>query len=131
MKRILMLEDDWELAADWRTALESRGYCVTHEAVVDNAIEALRTATFDLVITDILIRDSDNKIGSKGGLSLLSFISLEMKVKPKTLAVSGAAPQVKVLDHATLLKADRTLNKPATADEVVALVEELLGQSGD
>lgn len=126
MKRVLILEDEWELASVWQAALEKLGYCVNHEVSVDRALEAIAAFSFDLIITDILIRDSDNKIGSKGGLSLLSHLALNVNPRPKTIAVSGASPQIRVLDHAALLKADRTLNKPVTAEEISAAVRELL-----
>jgi CheY-like chemotaxis protein len=122
-----MLEDDRQLASYWQTALEERGYAVVHETDVDRAIEALASAEpFDLVITDILIRDANEKFGPKGGLTLLTHISLNMNRRPKTLAISGANASLNILKHAEMLKATRTLRKPLTAEDVVTAADELL-----
>jgi CheY-like chemotaxis protein len=127
--RILLLEDDRELAAYWKSALEERGYYVAHESNVDSAILALKFAKpFDLVITDILIRDADDRVGTKGGFTLLTHVSLNMREKPKMIAISGANASLNVLRHAELLRADRTLTKPITAEEMVAAAGELVGE---
>jgi len=127
VKRILMLEDDRQLASYWQTALEERGYAVVHETDVDRAIAAVDAEEpFDLVITDILIRDTEDKLGAKGGLTLLTHITLNMKQKPKTIAISGASRSINVLKHAEMLKATRTLPKPIVAEDLVAAVDDLL-----
>jgi CheY-like chemotaxis protein len=126
VKRILLLDDDRQLAAHWRAMLEEGGYYVAHETMVDSAIAALEREPFDLVITDILIRDAEDKLSVKGGFTLLTHISLNMTARPKTIAISGANPQLNVLRHAAVLQADRSLAKPVLAEQLLATVDELL-----
>lgn len=121
------MEDDRELAAYWQSGLEKRGYYVAHATDVDIAIAALKGEQFDLVISDILIRDASDRVGPKGGFSLFTHISLNMKERPKIIAISGASPSLNLLKHASMLKADRTLEKPITIDELTSVVKELLG----
>lgn len=121
------MEDDRELAAYWQSGLEKRGYYVAHATDVDIAIAALKGEQFDLVISDILIRDASDRVGPKGGFSLFTHISLNMKERPKIIAISGASPSLNLLKHASMLKADRTLEKPITIEELTSVVKELLG----
>ena len=126
MKRILLLEDDRQVAFSWQTKLEELGYYVAHETRVEPAIAAIDTAPFDLVIIDILIRDREDRISDKGGFSLLSHIALNIKVRPKIIAVSGGDTKLHLLKHAEILRADRTLRKSVSAEELVQVTEELL-----
>ena len=126
MKRILMMEDDLELASHWREAFERRGYYVVHEPTVDGAIAALGESAFDLVVSDMLIRDAEQQIGKKGGFTLLTHISLNMRTKPKVIAVSGASASLNVLKHAAVLKADRTFTKPVDVEDLVVAAIQLL-----
>jgi DNA-binding NtrC family response regulator len=129
VKSILILEDDFELAMYWRMALEERGYSVSQHSTVDSAITAIDGAkAIDLVITDLLITDGANRYSNRGGLSLLSHIELRSKNPPKRIAISGARPQIKALETAAQLKADRTLQKPVDVDELVGIVEEMIGR---
>lgn len=126
MKTVLLLEDDFDLASHWKELLEELGHGVIHVTDTESAIKAFEESEVDLVISDILIRSPEGKASRSGGLSLLSHINLSSKSKPKILAVSGAHPQLNVLKHATAMKADRTLTKPIDADELAAVVTELL-----
>lgn len=121
------MEDKRRIALEWQAKLEELGYYVAHETCVEPAIAALETAPFDLVITDILIRDKDDRVSTKGGFSLLSHISLNVKPKPKIIAISGGDTKLNLLKHAEVLRADRTLRKSLSADTLVQAVEELLG----
>ena len=129
MKRILLMEDDRELATYWQAGLEKHGYYVAHATDVDVAIAALKGEHFDLVISDILIRDVNDRIGPKGGFSLFTHISLNMKEheRPKIIAISGASPSLNLLKHASMLKAARTLEKPVAIEELLSVVDEVVG----
>lgn len=131
MRKILILEDDLQIAVHWRERLEDEGMHVVVVRSADSAIKVLDEGGIDIFISDILIRDGEEKINRLGGISVLSHINLKVRPKPKTIAVSGAHPQLNVLKHAAALKADATLAKPATPDEIFAIVNELLNEGSE
>lgn len=53
--RILIVEDNANLALGLRRALESEGYEVEHVARGDDALDRLRGGSFDLVILDLML----------------------------------------------------------------------------
>ena len=59
MTRILLAEDDDSLRAFLARALERAGYAVTSCADGEAALEALETARFDLLLTDIVMPGVD------------------------------------------------------------------------
>jgi DNA-binding NtrC family response regulator len=127
MKKILLLEDDRSLAVHWQIALEAAGYHVFHESEYDSAMATLSEHVFELVITDILIRDERNQVGAKGGFSLLSHIFLNLPEKPKTIAISGGPKSMNLLGHAANLQANRTLSKPIAVAALIQEVADLIG----
>ena len=130
MKTVLIMEDQAELASYWREHLENAGYNVIHASDFEDAVELLKTREVQVVVSDMLIRDDDDRPSKTGGLSLLSHLRLHVNPPPKTIAVSGAHPQLNILRHAELLQADECIVKPFTAEALVEKVEELL-QGGD
>ena len=131
--QILLLEDDLALALHYREALEEAAMAVTHEITAEAAIETLNLAArggepIDLVITDILIRASDQTLMKTGGLTLISHIALNVRPKPKTIAISGADQSLGVFRHARILQVDETLDKPVDVRELVDIAQQLLSQ---
>ena len=126
MKTVLIMEDQPELASYWREHLEIAGYNVIHATDFEEAVTLLETHETHVVVSDMLIRDDDDRPSKTGGLSLLSHLRLKVKPNPKVVAVSGAHPQLNILRHAELLQADACIVKPFTAEELVETVEKLL-----
>ena len=126
MKTVLIMEDQAELASYWREHLENAGYNVIHASDFEEAVELLKTREVQVVVSDMLIRDDDDRPSSTGGLSLLSHLRLHVNPSPKMIAVSGAHPQLNILRHAELLHADACIVKPFSAEQLVETVEELL-----
>jgi CheY-like chemotaxis protein len=54
-KKILMVDDDLEHIEPYAEALEDSGYSVTRAMTVDEALQLLKTETFDLLILDLLM----------------------------------------------------------------------------
>lgn len=133
MKKILILEDDFDLAMHWKMHLEESNYVVIHTATFEEAKEALHHQDVDVIISDILIREgeSEDKFSSSGGLSLLSFANLYQRFnkKPKFIAISGSLIGENVLKHATALNADRTIIKPVALEVLTMTVEELIKEA--
>ena len=128
MKTVLILEDQLELAGYWRQTLEDAGYRVRHARNTEDAITFLSVDPIDVVVTDMLIRDEDNKLIPSGGLSLLGHLNINVKQPPKIIAVSGAHPDLHVLKHAEALGADRCVGKPFTATKLLSIVSELMAE---
>lgn len=123
MSRVLIMEDDSDLATAWQLALEAVNLEVTVVALPDDAISLLSQQRYDLIVTDILIREPSGVLSDRGGLSLLSHVRLKVAEKPLLLVVSGASESVHVEELAGLLKADAALRKPLQPD---ALLDEVL-----
>ncbi len=59
MKRILVVDDDATMCTMLQVSLGRRGFDVVTSALADEAFEALRTADFDVVVTDLNMRGSN------------------------------------------------------------------------
>lgn len=125
MKRILILEDDLALGSQWREVLEEAGHEVVHVLSGEEAIGVLDAGGVDIFISDMLIRGVDSQVGLRGGLSVLSHINLNIRPRPRLIAISGAHPSLNVLKHAQSLRADSTFVKPIEPQEIVDAVDSL------
>ena len=125
MKTILIMEDQTELASFWREVLEEANYRVLHASNMEEATALLSVEEIDVVITDMLIREENNTLAPSGGLSLMTHINLHVPNRPKIIAVSGAHPDLHVLQHARVIGAKRTLIKPFTPEELLDAVSEV------
>jgi two-component system, chemotaxis family, chemotaxis protein CheY len=122
MARILVIDDDEQIREMVRRILESRGHTVedADQGVAGIAYVAQRAP--DLVITDIFMPGQD-------GIEVL----LELRKafpKLKVIAMSGGNGPglLNLLEDAELLGADRTLPKPFTPRELIAAVNDTLGE---
>ncbi len=122
--KLLILEDDHDLGSHWCQMLEASGHHVIFVQNADHAIEQIVSQRFDVVITDVLIKEQ-GVLASRGGLTLLSKINFDVKPRPYVIVVSGADPAANIHRHAELLCADRTLVKPIAAAELVEMVNAL------
>jgi CheY-like chemotaxis protein len=115
MAKLLMLDDDEEALTWMRAALESRDHEVTAYTSARAALEALETATPDLIVADILMPEIDGlafaRLARKRGTVPLVFVSVATRQAEAVLA--GAIGFVK---------------KPASANDVRAAVERVLGE---
>ncbi|CAK0755404.1 hypothetical protein CCP1ISM_6050001 [Azospirillaceae bacterium] len=84
-------------------------------------IDMLRSGSFDLVITDILMPEQD-------GTEVIMFLETQPS-RPPVLAISGGAAKVPAYMalHLARLKADATLMKPFKNAELLDKVSALLG----
>jgi CheY-like chemotaxis protein len=114
---ILVADDDPSVRRVIRWSLEKVGYAVCEAANGVEAIHALRTAAFDLLITDILMPEQDG----------FETIVHARKKAPATkiIAISGAENDL-YLTNALGLGATRTLPKPFKPADLVRMVKDLL-----
>src|SRR6202163_2401344 len=79
---ILIADDDAEVRDILREALERAGYVTVAAADGSEALTALRSMQFDLLITDIAMPERD-------GLEMMEALRYERN-SPKVIAMSGA-----------------------------------------
>ena len=121
MALVLLIEDDSEISSCVSAALIERGHEVSCLADARNAVEAIRTRPFNLLITDIVMPDRD-------GIELLSELRASGIFLP-VLAMSGAVESSLYLRVARQLGATEVLFKPFLPRELVAAVDRLLKQA--
>jgi CheY-like chemotaxis protein len=125
VQKILILEDDFDLAMFWKSELEELGYIVVHTRSGEEAIRLFTDEQPNLVISDILIRKTEQELERIGGLTLLSTIALSPNANCGMIAISGAHPSLNVLQHASSYGA-RTFVKPVAVSELLEAVKEML-----
>ncbi len=128
MVKILLMEDDDDFATVLSEVLAANGHTVRVCVTASEAMLLIAKERFDLLITDIIIRQ-DNKTVPDGGISLISRLrgalgwNLEpwMKEMP-IIAISGAIHNQGLSDLLRISKdlgADMALGKPTDTDELL------------
>jgi PAS domain S-box-containing protein len=121
--RILLVEDDSGNRAILRTVLEGHGYSVAEAADGTEALRALEAESFAAVITDILMPKMD-------GYRLCYEIRHHPRLRHLPIIIYTATYTALSDERLSLdLGADRFLRKPATADELIRAVQEILTES--
>ncbi|MBF0341036.1 MAG: response regulator [Magnetococcales bacterium] len=121
MATILCVEDDPQLLALYQRVLEEQGFVVLTAREGRAAQRLLETLAVDLVITDILMPDTD-------GIELIGYL-LSHPPPPLVIAVSGGG---QYFDGNSLLRAVRTLGventllKPFSGKHLVETVRQVL-----
>ena len=123
MKKILLLDDDTDLRSLIRRGLQKAGYDITEGADGKAGLKLFAQAKFDLVLTDIIMPETD-------GLELISALR---KISPDIpiIAMSGGGfiQSQDYLRVAELTGASWILNKPFKLGELFALVARALTES--
>ncbi len=118
-QNILIAEDDEGVRRLIRYSLEEAGYGVFEAANGTEALQTARTTPLDLVITDILMPDTDG---------LETIIHLRKRAPAvKVIAISGEENALFLAD-ARELGAARVLAKPFKPADLLALVHDVLSQ---
>jgi signal transduction histidine kinase len=114
---ILLIEDEVRLRENLQLLLESEGYCVTTAQHGRDGITQLREATFDLVITDLVMPEVD-------GFQVLEYLKT---YAPETVVVvmTGYVSSGSVID-ALRKGAYDYLTKPFDLDLMKATIERAL-----
>jgi two-component system OmpR family response regulator len=115
--RVLLIEDDQELAEEIRADLAQRGYAVSQAATGPEGLAQAQAGSFDLLIVDRLLPGLD-------GLAIVAKLRKE-KIQTPVLVLSALGG---VDDRVRGLKAggDDYLGKPFAFSEFAARVEALL-----
>jgi CheY-like chemotaxis protein len=124
--RVLVIDDDPLVRLTIQNTLESQGYEVAPAIHGDDGLAKFQAEPFDLVIVDILMPE-------KEGLETVRELR-ELNARTAIIAITGALsvasrlrdPALDYLRMARSLGATRTLRKPFTAQQLLALVKESL-----
>ena len=121
-KRILIMDDNKELAREWKEAFELNQCEVVLSHNGTEARKFLELEKFDLVITDLFVK------GERGGLFVLSQLSQMGKNAPPSIAVTGSFAHSSsqmgknlFLTQANRLGATASISKPFPALDLVLL----------
>ena len=117
MHKILLLEDEPDIAESVVQRLSQLGYVVEHVESGDDAIDYLRTLAYDLLILDI------NVVGSSG-IEVLKFEKAQRPESKVLMLTSKAHIEDKLAGFAH--GADDYLSKPFDMRELVARIEAML-----
>ncbi|WHT20460.1 response regulator transcription factor [Crossiella sp. CA-258035] len=119
--RLLIVEDEADLASALRTGLSHAGYAVDTAATGGEALTKFGVHAYDLVVLDLNLPDGD-------GLGLCRRIRAASGVRILMLtARASLADRVRGLDHG----ADDYLVKPFALAELLARIRALLRRDGD
>lgn len=130
--RILILEDDEDLAEQWVATFSAKGHSVSHALSHSSAVQAIAESPFDVLVIDLLIRDESGELQDRGGISLLSGMRLRYPTGdgPKRIVVTGAFPDdnsdADVLAMSRAMGADLALRKPIAPEDLVRRIEALV-----
>jgi len=123
MPRILVIDDDEQILKMFRMALERAGYEVETASNGDDGLKCYRRNRADLVITDIVMPE-------KEGLETIMDLKRECPdVKIFALSGGGRISPNGYLTAASRLGAFRTFTKPVVLGDILAAVQEALGES--
>ncbi|MEJ6393888.1 response regulator [Gymnodinialimonas sp. 2305UL16-5] len=136
MTHILILEDDPIVAIDLSSLMKSEGYSTSVVASVPDAVTTLNNRQVHLVLTDLFIRDADQK-NQDGGNTLVhtirnahlfNTVPTEIQQIP-IIAITGDSNALKndhILRPAKTLGANLVLTKPIDRQYLLASIRELL-----
>lgn len=117
MARILCIDDEPHVVALKCAILESAGHVVTAATSAQEAIEKLKTETYDAVVTDWRLGDANGRAVVQAAKS------------HSTMPVVVVSGYVAEAFQAAEPLADLYLEKPVNPEELVTIVNELLKTS--
>ncbi|MDX9860783.1 MAG: response regulator [Rhodospirillales bacterium] len=123
MANILVVDDEELVRFSVCQILEGAGHAVKEAADGVEAIALLADNAFDLMITDIVMP-------RKEGMETISEAK-QMRPDLRVIAISGGGPvgQFHYLDLAKQFGADMVLAKPFKKQELIAMIDALIGRS--
>jgi YesN/AraC family two-component response regulator len=125
MAKILIIDDDDQVRTMLRRTLEADGHEVDEAANGNIGISKYRSNPADLIITDIYMPEKEG---------LETIIELKRDYPDvRILAISGGSRDMDLdfLPVAAKLGAEKTLNKPIDRRDLLAAVNELIGDGRD
>jgi DNA-binding NtrC family response regulator len=119
--RVLLIDDEQMVRKIVRKMLERSSHEVTEAENGRLGLEQLKTGTFDLVITDIIMPEME------GVETLLTVREQYPSVKVIAMSGGGRTGNIDFLSAAEKLGASAILHKPFTLGSLTAAIETTLG----
>jgi DNA-binding NtrC family response regulator len=120
--RVLIVEDDRDLAENLSEILSDLGYEVQVAASAEQALDAVRAGSFQAIITDF-------RLPGLSGIELIH--ELRRSRIPTPVVVVSAFMDHKMAEGAELAGAFDVVAKPVNLQHLIAVVEELTKPGGD
>jgi len=119
MSRVLLVDDDDQVRSLFVLALSNDGHTVTETASGAEALDLLTRETFDILVTDLIMPDTE-------GMEIIMKVRMQ-SLPIKIIAVSGggSAGGSTYLDTAKRLGADLALKKPVPGSRLIEVVRVL------
>ena len=111
--KILVIDDDTAFCVMLKTFLQKKGFEVVNAFNGEQAREELKNTTFDVVLTDIRLPDSD-------GLQILKYIK-ETSLEARVILMSGYT-DIKTAVNAMKLGAFDYVGKPINPEEILHII---------
>jgi DNA-binding response OmpR family regulator len=118
--RILIVDDDFEVAEPVKYALEGLGYTVTHVSDGNKGVDAIPVVRPDLMVLDMMMP-------GRSGFLVLEHLRRTKTAYVRVVMVTGNDGQ-RHQDYARMLGADDYIHKPFAMDKLVQTVKNLLDQ---
>ncbi len=120
MATILVIDDDVQILWVIRKMLEQAGHTVITAADGEIGLKLYHDSPTDLIITDMIMPN-------KSGINMISDLVHDFpEVKIIAISGGGAIEAERYLNLARNLGARRTLTKPFSMQDLLAMVEEVL-----
>ena len=120
LPRILIVDDDFEIAEPVKFALEKLGYEVTHMPDGNQGVAAISTVNPDLMVLDMMMP-------GRSGFLVLEHLRSTKRSHVRVIMVTGNEGE-RHQAYARMLGADDYMHKPFAMDRLVQRVQELLLQ---
>ncbi|RZJ70272.1 sigma-54 dependent transcriptional regulator [Flavobacterium sp.] len=120
--KILVIDDDTSFCIMLKTFLQKKSFEVTNAFTAMEASDLIRSSTFDVVLTDIRLPDSD-------GIAILELVK---QVSPKTqIILMTGYTEIKAAVNAMKLGAFDYVGKPINPDEILHTIQQSLRKSAE
>jgi CheY-like chemotaxis protein len=116
MKKILVVDDEFDLLTTWRLVLQMEGYDVRTASNGLLALDSARAERPDLIVTDWMMPKMD-------GVALCRALAADETLADVPVILSSAAARTPAVDHKHL----EFHRKPLSMDELVRIVARLIG----
>ena len=118
--RILIVDDDFEIADPVKFALQKLGYEVTHVPDGNQGVAAIATVNPDLMVLDMMMP-------GRSGFLVLEHLRSTKKSGVRVIMVTGNEGE-RHQAYARMLGADDYIHKPFAMDRLVQSVQKLLDE---
>lgn len=122
MKRILIVDDVVHIAKIIRKILEKEGYetKICHDG--QQAIDALKAESFDIIVSDVIMPNKD-------GFDILNYLH-ETNLDIKIIMMTGGGVKISAVEALRAVKdqAHVVLHKPISKDDLLGAIESAFAQ---